>query len=408
MSTATNHAIYICIRKLWKLRFCALFCIIPLILTVLVWQNTDTLSTHYTTIATTTTSTLYRSPIGRFLPSPTPKMYMNHHQHPPFSNNHTKLILYWTSLFDDPTFDIGFGTSPFTHCPVSNCFTTTNRSLFNQSDIVLFHGRSMTMSDLPAQRWMDQLFVFNLQEPPVFTYLNLKLFDDFFNATMTYHRGADVVYPYAVIAPGVQEGAVPEYESRTSAASWVASHCDSQSHREDYVKRLQHHLQVDTFGACGSLTSCPGDTPGAGARVAGCYQRLAHTHFFHLAFENSLCEDYITEKFWTALQVGLVPVVMGPGRDSYLRVAPPDSFIHVDDFPGPEQLAAYLFTLMHDPPSYANYFAWRGRFKVQHAANVKCDLCAFAHQQHARPRKTVRISHVWGRDTQCTEPENGW
>ena len=32
---------------------------------------------------------------------------------------------------------------------------------------------------------------------------------------------------------------------------------------------------------------------------------------FYLAFENSHCQDYITEKFWRALDKGIVPIVMG-------------------------------------------------------------------------------------------------
>lgn len=33
---------------------------------------------------------------------------------------------------------------------------------------------------------------------------------------------------------------------------------------------------------------------------------------------------------------------MGPARKSYERVAPPNSFIHVDDFTTPQQLAQYV------------------------------------------------------------------
>ena len=56
---------------------------------------------------------------------------------------------------------------------------------------------------------------------------------------------------------------------------------------------------------------------------------------FYLAFENSDCEDYITEKFWRTLNKTLsIPIVMGKGN--YKALAPPNSYIHVDDFTSPE------------------------------------------------------------------------
>jgi len=35
---------------------------------------------------------------------------------------------------------------------------------------------------------------------------------------------------------------------------------------------------------------------------------------FYLAFENSLCTDYITEKFYQTLNRDIIPVVMGGGQ----------------------------------------------------------------------------------------------
>ena len=56
---------------------------------------------------------------------------------------------------------------------------------------------------------------------------------------------------------------------------------------------------------------------------------------FYLAFENSNCKEYITEKFWRTLnRTFAVPIVMGSGN--YKELAPPNSFIHVDDFASPK------------------------------------------------------------------------
>ncbi|KAL9982593.1 hypothetical protein ACROYT_G004655 [Oculina patagonica] len=48
----------------------------------------------------------------------------------------------------------------------------------------------------------------------------------------------------------------------------------------------------------------------------GCLEEYQR-HKFYLAFENSLCVDYITEKYWrNSLERGLVPIVLGGARYS--------------------------------------------------------------------------------------------
>ena len=51
-----------------------------------------------------------------------------------------------------------------------------------------------------------------------------------------------------------------------------------------------------------------------------CFGKVAEQYWFYLAFENSICNDYISEKFWRSLDLKTVPVVMGGGN--YLRDAP--------------------------------------------------------------------------------------
>ena len=55
---------------------------------------------------------------------------------------------------------------------------------------------------------------------------------------------------------------------------------------------------------CGDL-SCPKHANSA------CMDMLARDYKFVLAFENSNCVDYITEKFFKALTHSVVPIVMG-------------------------------------------------------------------------------------------------
>jgi hypothetical protein len=58
-------------------------------------------------------------------------------------------------------------------------------------------------------------------------------------------------------------------------------------------------------------------------------EALGRQYKFYLSFENSICRDYITEKFYQPLLNSMVPVVYG-GAD---YEASPDSFIDVRNFP---------------------------------------------------------------------------
>ena len=52
---------------------------------------------------------------------------------------------------------------------------------------------------------------------------------------------------------------------------------------------------------------------------------------------------------------------MGARPEDYERSAPYHSYIHVDDFEGPKQLAEYLHKLDQDDNLYQQYFQWKVR-----------------------------------------------
>jgi len=78
---------------------------------------------------------------------------------------------------------------------------------------------------------------------------------------------------------------------------------------------------------------------------------------FHLAFENTLCQDYVTEKAYQALGRGVVPVLISaPNAALFL---PPHSYVDVARFPTVAALAAHLRYLDGNATAYAEYSAWR-------------------------------------------------
>ena len=69
---------------------------------------------------------------------------------------------------------------------------------------------------------------------------------------------------------------------------------------------------------------------------------------------------------------------MGASKEEYEAKAPYKSFIHVDDFDGPADLAEYLKKLDADDTLYNSYFQWKGTGEM---INTKffCRLCALLH-----------------------------
>ena len=130
---------------------------------------------------------------------------------------------------------------------------------------------------------------------------------------------------------------------------------------------------MDIYGECGSQ-KCP-------RASKDCYKILNSQYKFYLAFENSNCVDYITEKFFVnGLKYNILPIVMGARKQDYVRSAPEKSFIHVDDFDGPEQLAKYLHKLDNDDNLYNEYFQWKGTGEM---INTKffCRVCSLLHDE---------------------------
>ncbi|CAI5474159.1 unnamed protein product [Closterium sp. Yama58-4] len=131
---------------------------------------------------------------------------------------------------------------------------------------------------------------------------------------------------------------------------------------QSLLPRLPHH----SFGACSNNM---GGTNREAALYPACShlyvgeqrQEVAHcvkSHYkFDLAVENTVTPNYVTEKFYSALEAGTVPVYFGaPDIASF---APPESFIDGRQFASHEALVDHINRLHNDPVSYMHYHAWR-------------------------------------------------
>ncbi|EYB89772.1 hypothetical protein Y032_0228g2893 [Ancylostoma ceylanicum] len=261
-------------------------------------------------------------------------------------NEPPKLILSWNA---------GHSQANLGGCPDWNCRLTHDKTKLARADAILFAHVDTTLN-----RTVNQYFVHFSQESPVNSKAPVP-YADFFNMSLGYRHDTTFSSPYGYTVKLARRshrtGEIVDkkrLEGKIKGAAWFVSHCDTNSKRESYVKQLQEHFHVDVYGSCGKL-KCQ--------RGGACENMLDEQYHFYIAFENSVCKDYITEKLWNqGYRRDIVPIVMK--RAIVEQLVPPKSFIAADDFNTTKELATYLHYLMRNKSAYAEFFEWRREYKV--------------------------------------------
>lgn len=152
--------------------------------------------------------------------------------------------------------------------------------------------------------------------------------------------------------------------------AYVQSDCDPPSDRDVYVQELMRHIQVDSYGACLHNKDLPPHLRDSAAMEHEDLYHLLSQYKFLLAFENAVCEDYITEKLWRPLKIGVVPVYYGaPNVGMWL---PDDrSAVVVNPDQPPEELARYLKRLDTHDEEYSQYLQWKHKQRISNVNLVK-------------------------------------
>ena len=127
-----------------------------------------------------------------------------------------------------------------------------------------------------------------------------------------------------------------------------------------------------------------------------CYEMMDRHYKFYLSFENSICDDYVTEKYFNIFRYNVIPVTFSGG--SYSEMAPPRSSINVLDYPNSKSLVKYLESLNKNDELFAEYFWWKDFYEVrddiEDGAQPYCDLCARLNNPH-EPRKIYDDMYKW-------------
>ena len=217
--------------------------------------------------------------------------------------------------------------------------------------------------DVPRKHQPDQYWI-------IYNHEAMFFYDDFydvfpgnvFNLTATYRRDADIHLPYGKCEPrkhGQYVLPTDFVKKKKGLVVWHVSHCDDRSRRMTFTKKLQKYIKVDIFGKCTNRTFMNDNRLRVGHHLTNEPTENSNEYKFYLSFENTYCNDYITEKAFKILQdhIFTVPIVTGSGPSK--DVLPPGSYINADDYKTPEKLADYLKVLVNDDDLYMEYFKSR-------------------------------------------------
>lgn len=332
------------------------------------------------------------------------------------------LIVEYTKVFEKEKFCHKSITELYVkECKYKNCYFSCSKDQVNTADALLFHE-----SDLKQQisnkdkKLLEFLYkrVDNLNQIWILwndeaNKIPVSINSIGFNWTFSYRLDAEVsdcAYGckykiqnqtnsnYKAFLDNLREN----FDRRSASSIWFVSNCKSY-YRIKFALELGQYFPVNVRGACQpsiSLMKKYGLEPDSFigeiifpiynelyrkdkkcGKGSNCEINMLMNSKFYLSFESKNCSFYITEKFWSILRIGLIPVVIQPAKSFYESIAPKDSFIHAQDFNfDPKLLAAYLKKISNNFDLYSKYLAWKYTDDIAHSGNNcearrLCELC---------------------------------
>ncbi|GMT16948.1 hypothetical protein PFISCL1PPCAC_8245, partial [Pristionchus fissidentatus] len=327
-----------------------------------------------------------------------------------------KRIFLWTTIFrryDGPT---------VSDCPglENRCIFDHDRSRLTSADAVLFHGPDLVDTGLPPpeSRNRKQRYVFMSMEAPENTFVRYPAHpeqNDYFNWTMTPLFSSDVLFKYGGFWLNAKEAELKGFKidsfavdssslaNKIPAVFALISNCATTSKREEALKALNRHFNVTMAGACARTTELKNLCP----KGTSCDEEISKYAFF-FAGENTACQDYVSEKYWTRKNLPTIPIVLR--RADYANAnLPSQSVIALDDFESPEAMGKYLRDLVKDKAAYADHFSWRrggwtiAPWNTEGYRNGYCRLCERLWEEEQEEKVVHNVKDWYEKESSCDD-----
>ncbi len=145
---------------------------------------------------------------------------------------------------------------------------------------------------------------------------------------------------------------------------YVQSNCLVPSDRDRYVKELMKYIDIDSYGHCLNNKQFPKESnlySSVNFDSKEFYEFIAQYKFM-LTFENAICFDYISEKLWRSLNLGVIPIYRG--THTVIDWLPNNlSAIIIDEEleKSPSKLAQIINHLDLNDNDYNQYLIWKNQ-----------------------------------------------
>lgn len=210
-----------------------------------------------------------------------------------------------------------------------------------------------------------------------------------FNWTIFASKKATIYRPYFKVIDKFEDVNEKEkqldFRSKNKNICWIVSNCAADfSKRTEFAIKLIKKLSFKThiWGKASNrcLSSARnklinhGPLPGHLRDHYYGIQAVISDCRLYLAFENSVCSEYISEKFVNSLEAGAIPIVNG-WRSSYEEKIN-NSFVHILDFQSIDSLAIYLEELVKNESIWLQYQQWRSIKHIEKIGlEINCKIC---------------------------------
>ncbi|KYQ94476.1 glycosyltransferase [Tieghemostelium lacteum] len=339
----------------------------------------------------------------------------------------------------------GLGVNPYTtpnylgqtvhkeKCSVE-CEYTSDKTLFDSSDAVMIEAQAFAnfgyaylkqKPELP-QKQVNQYYInFGYEHDGYFPIFSEPGFHNHIDVNATFQQNYSAVpVTFACNWGSYDKGGIEEFKTtpiiptahKIQHIGFMASNCHGGGaiYRTSYLKDMMKQIRIDAMGMClHNFDLAPEDNEhhlfddlGDSFRIK---RKVLGKYMFSISFENNNKTDYVTEKVFTSLLSGSVPIYMG--ADNIDEWVPKGSIIKTSDFKSPTDLVNHLKYLISNHTAYEEYFQWKTepfpeKFIEKHNKclfyNGDCRICEYIHKRVTEYNNSAPAGHrlLFG------EPEN--
>lgn len=245
----------------------------------------------------------------------------------------------------------------------------------------IFYGISINFDDMPLPRHSNVIWgLLHEESPRTIHFFMYEMGLSLFNYSSTFSRDSDVPFPLHHLR-SVKDITSKKYFIKTwkknsllkeiSPIMYLQSNCGTSTERDAYVRQLMKYQLIDSYGYCLNNKPLPAQFKGDYLQILedDKFLKFVARYKFVIAIESGVCEDYVTEKLWRAIHVGVVPIYFGsPSIRDWLPNE--KSAILLQDFPTPELLSRHIDQLMQDDEMYETYLEHKTKGII---TNMKLD-----------------------------------